>query len=413
MKKIIIAIFCAALMLVVPITSTALTTNVKQFPIVSNLNEDAPTIFITIEQKVKLNQFVENIADAKEKQDAMELLNTIAIPGDGYYKIDMEALANALSLIGFRPIPESELNINSILTIDEQTLNQLLDEYWGLSNGMFKNNPIGDLIQKIIEMIKGRLGWVYEFFSKAVSLFIDGATLLVDFTKQQVNVVVATTAAFVLIVNQLLATPEKVKELIGFLFDKEFQEFISTIIEFKDEFVGSCKDVITGVRSFITNFVMLDTYLAEIYTFLDWIDSNPWTEPIQITGIVKRNGIPLPGATVTCRGISVTTDTEGKFDFSVPSTPGEDSFPSNEWYGMHNCQIKVTENGEVLKETLPLLSYSFSDGTVEWTFLTIKSRSREIKEIISEILDNILLRIQHTFSTFLNNFNKEMITRNF
>jgi len=404
MKKIIIAIFCAALMLVLPITSSALTVDVKRSSTLSNLDEETPTIFITTEQKAQLNQFIESITDNEVKQQAISLVNMIVIPENNYYKIDMGVLADALLLIGFRPIPESKLNINNILTIDEQYLNQLLEDYWGLSNGAFRNNPIGNLIQKIVEMIKDRLGWVYTLFSEGLALFIDGATLLVDFMEQQVNVVVSVTAAFVLIVNQLLKTPEKVKELIGLLFDKEFQEFIDTLIEFKDEFVGSCKNVIEGVRSFITNFAMLDAYLVEVYDFLDWIDSNPWMEPIHITGIVKRNGRPLSAATVTCRGVSVATNADGKFDFSVPSTPANDSFPSDKWYGMHNCQIRVTENGEVLKETLPLLSYSFSDGKIEWTFLTIKSRSREMKEIILEIIDNILLRIQHTFPIFLKNF---------
>lgn len=404
MKKIIIAIFCAALMLVLPITSTALNTSVKSTLISAN-NDEMPTIFITMEQKAELDNFVNSIADNTAKQEAKSLVNTIAILEKDHYKIDMEALANALSRIGFRPIPEEKLNPDNILTIDEQYLNQLLDEYWGLNNWKFKNNPIGDLIQKIIGMIKDRLGWVYKFFSDGISLFIDGVTLLADFVKQQVNVAVAVSATFVLIINELLAAPEKIKDLIGLLFDRDFQGFMDKALEIKDEFVGNCKDFIDGIRQFITNFASLNAYVDEVYAFLNWIDSNPWMEPIQITGVVKRNGIPLPGATVTCRGVSVTTDSNGRFDFSVSSTPGENSLPPGEWYGMHNCQIKVTENGELLKETPNLLSYSFSDGKIQWTFLTIKSRSKEIKESISKIIDDILLRIQTMFSTLKNFYN--------
>jgi len=264
------------------------------------------------------------------------------------------------------------------------------------------------LIQKIIEMIKGRLGWIYEFFSRGVTLFIDGATLLVDFMKQQINVAVAVTATFVLIINQFLTAPEKVRELIDHLFSREFQDFMDTIIDVKDEFVGHCKDLLNGVKTFIENFELINKYIYGengVYDFLEWIDSDPWMNPIQVTGVVKRNGRALSGATVTCRGVSVQTNSNGRFDFSVPSTPGDDSFPPGEWYGMHNCQMKVSYEGEVLKETMPLLSYSFSDGTIEWTFLTIKPRSRDIREIFSGIIDNILLRIQYFFSFYFKNPN--------
>lgn len=412
MKKIIIAIFCAALMLVLPITSTAFTADMKSSSTLFSVSDETPTIFITEQQKKQLDQFVQNIDDAVEQQ-AVDLVNTIVIPEEDYFRIDMVALANALSLIGFHPIPENKLNIDMILElspiITQQYLDDLLEEYWGLKDGKFINNPLGDLIQKIIEMIKGRLGWVYEFFSRGINLFIDGATLVVEFMKIQIEVAVAASAAFVLIINQILTAPETVRELIKQFFSGEFQEFLNTILDAKDEFVNNSRNLLDQFRAFIENFAMISSYIYGengVYGFIDWIDSEPWKNPIQITGVVKKlNGEPLPDAVVTCRGVSYTTDSNGIFDFSVSSTPGEDSFPSGEWYGMHNCTIKVTYDGESLKETMPLLSYSFSDGEIKWTILTTKSRSREIRAVFSGILDNILLRIQNLFSLYLKNFN--------
>jgi len=401
MNKIILAIFCAALMLVLPATSSAFSTDIEKITSINEMDDEIPIISITESQKQQLDLFVNTIGDSEAKQQASNLINTIVEPEEDYYNIDMTALSDALSLIGFRPIPEDKLNLDNILLISQEDLDNLLETYWGVNNGEIQDNPIRELIQKIIDMIKDRLGWVYRGFTDALNLFVDGVTLILEFVKEQVNAAVAVTASFVLVINQLLSAPEKIKELIGLLFDKEFQDFMNTVIEFKDDFVTSCKDVVDGIRLFVTNFANLNAYLDQVYDFLNWIDDDPWTQNISISGrVTTLFGGALSGALVTCRGETITTNSNGEFSFSVPSNPDDDSFPANQWYGMHNCQIKVTYNGEILKDTSKWLSYSFSGGKIQWNSLIVKSRSRNIKEVFSSILDNILLKIRYFFSFY-------------
>lgn len=364
-----------------PIASVAQTQNIKN--ITNNpIDDDLPKIFITAKEREELNQYIENNFDDDLKNEAINIVNGI-ISED--LEVDLVALGNALEKYGYQSIPQEKLTFD----ITRNELDQLLEEYWGIVDGVFTRNLFGDLINKIIELIKDRLGWMYQLFTDGISLFKEGVLLIINFIQLPIPVIVA----FIAIVNQILSAPQLLANLIKLLFSLKFSEFINTLLDFLQEFGKDLADMIEAVKQLLNGVAEIVDYLSEIQDFIIWLAGEPWKEPILVTGIVKKNMIPLADATVTCRGQTTVTNSNGEFSFYVNSTPADDSIPPGQWYGMHNCAITISKNGEVLKESPKLLSYAFSQGKINWVFLVWKSRSNNYMSHHSKI-EQIQERIQ-------------------
>jgi len=393
MKRVLIAIFLAAVLFMVPISSVAQTANIETKSQISNLDGNLPTIFMTSEERVQLNQYIEENFDDDSRPDAINLVNEIVGSyNEEYsgYEIDTLALADAINIFGYKPIPEDELN----LVTNEDQLRDLIEEYWYVSNDGVIDNALGGLANKIVELIKGRLGWVYQLFSQGIYLFTEGVRLIIDF----IQLPIALAVALVAVVNQLIAVPILISDLLALFFSLEFQQFLETLLTFTQDFSEDFSEMITTIRQLVQDFIALYNYLGDILDFIGWLGEEHWNDPIMVTGIVNKNLGPLAGATVTCRGETSTTNSNGEFSFNVNSDPAEDTIPSNQWYGMHNCQITITEDGELLKETPKLLSYVFAGGQINWNFYIIKGRSRQILQNLPQLFSNLLLKIQAIFS---------------
>jgi len=383
MKKIFIACFMAFIMLMLPITSVAQSQNVENNSKIFFVDDEPPKIFMTSEEFNELNQYIEENFNGDLRTRAVDIVNGI-INED--LEVDTIVLADALELFGYQPIPQEKLTLD----MTRSELDQLLDQYWGVENGVFTTNVFGDLINKIIDLIKGRLGWMYQLFSEGIYLFTEGVRLLIDFIQLPIAIIVA----FISIVNQILAIPQLLSTLFKLLFTLQFKEFINTILDFIQEFGQDLADMINAIKQLLNDIQSLVEYLDELQVFIAWLSSEPWKAPILVTGVVKKNMLPLADATITCRGQTTITDSNGEFSFYVNSTPADDSIPPGQWYGMHNCAITVSVNGEVVKESPKLLSYVFSGGEMSWVFLIWKSRSSD--NLLYARFNQILQRI-HVF----------------
>lgn len=396
MKRILIAIFLAAVLFMVPITSVAQTANIETKSKISTLDETLPTIFMTSEERVQLNQYIDEKFDDDSRPDAINLVNSIVGSyNEEYsgYEIDTIALADAINIFGYKPIPEDELNV----VTNEDQLRDLIEKYWYVSNDGSVNNPLGALTGKIVELIKGRLGWVYQLFSQGIYLFKEGVRLIIDYIQLPITIAITLVA----VVNHLLSVPVLISDLLALFFSLEFQQFLETLLTFTQDFSEDFSELITSIRQLVQDFVALYTYLGDILSFIDWLVEEPWDDPILVTGLVNKNLGPLAGATVACRGEDATTDGNGEFSFYVNSDPANDTVPTNKWFGMHNCQITVTEDGELLKETPALLSYVFAGGQINWNFYIIKGRSRNILQNLPQLFSNLLLKIQAIIENIL------------
>ena len=204
--------------------------------------------------------------------------------------------------------------------------------------------------------------------------------------------------------------PQLFRDLITDLFQKDpdFYSFIDRITTFTEDFAGDVSDLIQAAIDIVNN-EQLKAYLTSIQGFVNWLGDKPWDDQIQVVGVARYNLGYLVGGTVTCRGISTTTDSNGKFSFYVnPSNTDNTSFPPNEWYGMHDCTITVSKDGQVLKQSLPKLSYVFSGGKIEWPFVIVKSKPKytSLREIMMEKFNNLLLRLQELFPNLFRNINR-------
>jgi len=406
MKKILIAIFLATIMLMIPVTTTVKTSEVTKNINVSSTNVDTPVFYVTQDEYNQINNYIELTfqGDEVKKQEAYDIRDNIisTTSDENGHILDPISLAESLiTYIGIQPIPEEKLTL--VDSIDE--LNGLIKTYWKVVDGKLIEGIFGELVDKIIQIIKDRLGWIYDLVNKAYTLFKDGIALVYDFIQPAV---VLIAVAVVQVVNNIIAVPQLFRDLITELFQLDFDSFIDTAVAFTEDFSTDLSNLIQALIDLVNN-PQLKTYLTSIQNFVNWLGAKPWQDPIQVVGVVRYNLGYLVGGTVTCRGISTTTDNNGKFNFNVnPSNTSDTSFPPYEWYGMHDCTITVSKNGEVLKQSLPKLSYVFSGGKIEWPFVIIKSKPKfiNLRENLMEIFNNLLLRLQELFPNLFRNINR-------
>ena len=391
MKKIVLAIFMACLMLIFPITSVAQTEQSSNIKEIKQLNDEpVPEIYLTESELQILNQYIENNFDGEEKTEAYNILNKV-ITED--LKIDFVELSNSLKDYGYDPIPEELLN--SVNTKNE--LNQLIQEYWDFSKFLFEG-----LLNKIINLIKNRLGWLFDLYDEGRNLFVDGVDLAINFVDDLKNLNIAIL--FVQIVNVLITIPVTYfSTSINKLFNRNFDGFMESVENFTTAFTNDFIQLVDNVAALIgPNFQPLKNYLYSVSNFIDWIiNDKPWDDRIEVTGSVTIFGIPNSDIEVECRGQRYTTGENGEFSFYVdPDDTSDDSFPKNSYYGMHNCQITVLTNGEFSKETPKLFSYVFSSGKINWDFTIINPKGKTIEFTLLRIFENLFERIQ----IFLSNF---------
>lgn len=417
MKKILIACFFAALMLMLPLTSVSKTVDIDKIKNFTSFNEEAPEIFITKKERNDLDDYVNRTYEEPNHKEANNIIKSIISSdpeADERYLVDMIELSNFLnSSYYYQPIPEDELNnVNS-----SAELNQLIDKYWDFDNHIF-----GELLNKIIELIKDRLGWIFDLFNKGYVLFIDGVNLAKDI----INVIQSlpflnVTIAFVALVNLIIQIPVIFfTQAIKCLFNLDFQGFSDTISNFTKVFTQELHDSLVDITALLEPFAEIFPLIANVVDyvnepggvrdFVSWIvNDEPWKEEISVSGKATLNGAPLVDATVTCREGSTTTDNNGNFELVVyPSNTSDDSLPKNSWYGMHNCQISISRDGEVLRQTLKILSYVFSGGNITWTFFVIKSKAKNVvyNDYIIQSFRAIFERIQHLIPSLFDNINR-------
>jgi len=392
MKKIIIAIFLAVMLLMVPVSTVGKTVNNPVGKNILNNGGESPQIFITPEELFVLNQFIDQNFDGELKTQAEEILDSMLSynPEHRLYIVDVDELADALDIYGFKqPIPDHLLNSQNIQSKAE--LLDLIDEYWGTSDSPFKG-----LMEKIIDIIKPRLGWMFDLVFYGGTLFTNGINLAIDFIELIQNLEIAII--FAVMFNLIVSIPlYYFSQTIRTLFNLDIEGFFDIIEEFTGAFTTELSELVDLIEAVLEPlgpaFDDIKDYFAQISDFVDWLTDpiKPWEGEITVSGVAKTLlGAPYTGAEVTCRGETVMTDSQGRFEFTVqPSDDAADSKPENSWYGVHNCVITVTKNGEVKKQTPVLFSYVFSGGEITWPFYIIKVRSRNtnLRTIFAERLN--------------------------
>jgi hypothetical protein len=408
MKKIVIAFLLAIMMLLVPISTVGENVDNRVINVLNTTDED-PELYVTEEEHGDITDFVEDHYEGEEETQANTIIEDIfEYDGDlTVFLIDTNELANALNIYTItQPIPEEKLtkeyvhnNINELLA--------LVNDYW-----VPKESPFKDLLTKILEIIQPRLGWLFDLFVKGGELFVNGVNIAIGFIEaiQIVDFALIFAFMFNLIVSvPLLYFSETIREL----FKPDFDAFLQRITNFTDVFTENLSITINQIETelgpLLELFPVVQDYVAQISEFVDWITApvKPWEKDITIEGTVKTlQKEPYPDIEVTCRGVTVFTDSQGRYSFPVePSNESDDSIPDHNWYGLHNCVITVKKDGVAKRQTPRILSYCFSSGSVNWIpFHIAKVKSRE--SILTELFNTILLRIYSLFPNLFRNINR-------
>ena len=391
MRKILIASFMALMLVMVPITTASQTANVTYIKNVASQNTDTPQFFITETQHQELNNYIESNYEGEEKDEAYAIADNI-ISSD--LEVDPVELAEAWTTYGYQPIPQEEIDNAET----PQALEILIEAYWVL-------NVFSGLVLFITSLIANRLGWLFYFINTGLQLFVEGVGLVIEFIYISFNLL----KSFVSAVNQILTIPQVFAEALSDLFSQKYAEFLITIGDFASGFALSFVDLLEGLILLLTEFVKIVDYLKSIVGYFAWVKSEPWTEPILIMGIVRKNlFFAVEGATVTCRGQTTTTNKKGEFSFYVDPAPDETSIPPNEYYGMHDCQITIEKDGKVLKQSNKLLSYVFSLGYLYFPALLFggKTKSTIYSNNPMELFGNLFARIQILAQFFFEKFDR-------
>jgi len=142
MKKIIIAIFLAIIMLLIPVASDVQTANISFDKNLYVASEELPEFYITSEQSIILSNYIDANFEGAEKQTAQNIVNNIV---NNELEVNLTNLANNLEIYIYAPINETELY--SVSSMGE--LDALILEYWGFDANGFLQNLFGSLIIKI------------------------------------------------------------------------------------------------------------------------------------------------------------------------------------------------------------------------------------------------------------------------
>jgi hypothetical protein len=360
MKKVFIASFFAILMLLVPISSVASAPDVTKLKNVYNAPLITPEIYITESQLKQINRFIEENFEGEDRTKAEGIRDFIIEPNT--LKVDIAKLADALVEHGYQPIPQSELDIVQT----KAQLQELINLFWVL-------DLFGSLVFLITSMVANRLGWLYTMINDGYDLFSEGIQLTIRILDQTLDLILD----FVNAVNLILTIPQVFSDMMDKLFSQKFDEFLTIVGNFINNFVNDFSALIISLIDVFLFIPEIWNYLKyDIAPFIGWILGAHWKDNIEVQGLILKNFFPLKNANITCRGESTTTDSRGVFSFKVDVNPSDDSFPPNEYFGLHNCKIIVEKDGRVIKETSDILSYVFSGGGITWPILIRTSRTK-------------------------------------
>lgn len=352
MKKMMIASFFTALVLILPLTSISGAEN-----IVKSDGEDISELKILVEsvQINTLKDFINSIEDDDVRQEARDVLNYIITKG-------------------------GEVSL--------QALSEMLEEYnyEGFVGNSEDITPVQQLLDMIIQMIQERLGWVMDFVNQ-VSTLVNDVTMLINDASIPGE-----------IIAKLQSLKDKLtwlKDLAVLLMECQFWEIIAKWV-LRIQIIQGIMDVVKEIQGLIAIIggVVSDVtkFIGDIEDFTQWFNSEPWKADVRVYGQVLQDSAGVSDVDITCRGVTCQTDSEGNFDFLVPvNNQSNISIPPNQWYGLHSCIITVEKDGEVLFATNELLSYCFSDGQISWTFTIEDEKSKEYCfENSNRLFDRIL-----------------------
>ena len=394
MKKVLIACFLAVLMLMLPITTVAQQSKISEMKNTTSLNVETPQFFLTPDQYVELIIYIEAVFVGEDKDQAYGIIDDI-IGTD--MKLDPIQLAEAWTEYGYQPIPAQELN-DPTLTLED--LKDLLNLYWAF-------NLFGGLLSLITGFFENRFGWMHRVINDGYQLTVDGVFLAL-------NVVIDTVESLRSLaktINLLLTVPYVFSDMVTDLFNQNFQGFLNTLTDFTTDFINNLSAYIITIVDLFLNFPAIWNYLKnDVGGFAYWLlTETPWKNGIRVTGIVTKGLFPYPGLNVTCRGETVVTNAQGGFYFDFdPIVPDENSFPPNEFYGLHKCKIVVEKDGEILKQTPDIFSYAFSGGDIFWGFIITTSRPKtvSVRNTFMERMSIFFNWIEGLFPNFLRLINK-------
>ena len=388
MKKVFIACFFAIIMLMVPFAAVSQTANISNIKKVSN-DKNTFTLdieiqfFITNSDYNKIKNYIETEIPEEHKGEAYDILNEIVSPHEIYgYEVDMIELAEAWEQYGYKSIPEDVLN-NPDLTLED--LEALLDTYWAF-------NLFGGLIHFITDIgpIRNRLGWFHRVINDGYYFCKEGVFIALNIAVNTLQQLQALANA----VNFIVSVPETLYQAINDLVKGNGQAFKNKISGLISDFVEVTIGILPYAIGLLIAFQSIINYLSNLLEFiLDMIADTPWNDEIHVHGKIIKNF--KESVNVTCKGQTLT-NIQGSFDFLVDPNPDETSLPPDVYFGIHDCQITVEKDGEILKQSLKALSYVFSAGSIWWQFIIIKGRSRveDFRTILMEKFNNFLAWIQ-------------------
>ena len=221
MKKVLIACFFAIIMLVVPFTVVGQTSNISTVKNADNLGVEIPEFYLTKEQLKKIDDFIDDNFEGEDKVLAENIRDYIITP-DG--KVDIAKLADALVEYAYQPIPQEELD----LVQTKEQLEKLIELFWVL-------DLFGGLVLLITSIVSNRLGWLYTLINNGYELFSEGIQLTIRIINESIDVVLD----FVKAVNLILTIPQVFSDMMEKLFNQEFDQFLTIIGNFINNFVLS------------------------------------------------------------------------------------------------------------------------------------------------------------------------------
>lgn len=361
MKKVVIASFFAILMLMVPFTSATQTIKNSNDKVTSDNNGEIQ-FYITEKDYKEITNYIEYYIPDDRKAEAYEILDDITTPHEIYgYHVDMTILGEKWVEYGFHSIdPDLIANADTL-----EILEALLRAEWVF-------DILGEFVNFItsITPIRNRLGWFHRVLNDMYTFCKEGAYIVIDIsvnTLQQLQ-------ALADVVNFIISVPETLYLAMDDLIKGDGAAFKDKISNLLYEFAQVTIGIIPYAIGLLSAFERIANFLGVLFDFIvDMLTETPWNNKILVQGSVFKN---FPeDVTITCRGQS-TSVSQGTFYFSIDVNPDETSIPANEYYGIHDCQITVEQDGEILKQSSKILSYVFSDGSISWIFIIIKGRSR-------------------------------------
>jgi len=286
---------------------------------------------------------------------------------------------------------------NENVNIDLNQLSKVIEEY--NYEGVPKTgtvNPVDELINLIISMIEGRLGWVYQLIDQ-VTVIIQEAKLIWTLSENTIKTAM-----------DLYQNVKEVLNLTRYLLNGQISNF--TRGWYPKFYINHIQDIISDLQSIINTVPriadLINQTIQDCEEFTNWLNDEPWKKNVYIYGSVKKiEGLttsPIEGVEIYCREKSNVTDEEGTFNFEVSiDNNSADSVPSNSWYGLHNCTVIAKKDGETKKIIIP---YVFSSGEIYKVFFFKEKEDKEENSYKETNDYNIIKKICSLFNKFIMNF---------